>query len=62
MEGKKVIHYGGAWGNSGTVQIASWKFNFGIYFDIQATTTLLCLLLVLYVFVPSIYSFFYLFS
>ena len=68
MEGKKVIHRGGgAWGNLGTVQIASWKCNFGIYldiqvyyFDIQAITTLLCILLVLYVLVPSIYSIFYL--
>ena len=58
MKGKKVIHWGGAWGNLGTVQNASWKCNFGIYLDIQAITTL-CLLLVLYV-VPSIYSFFYL--
>ena len=60
MKGKKVITRGGAWGNEGTVQIASWKRNFGIYFDIQAITTLLCLLFVLYVLVPSIYSFFYL--
>ena len=57
--GKKVIHLG----NGGTIQIASWKCNFGIYLDIQvyyldiqAITTLLCLLLVLYVLVPSIYS------
>ena len=39
---KKVIHLGG--GPAGTVQIASWKCNFGIYLDIQAITTLLCLL------------------
>ena len=39
MKGKKVIHL--AWGNGGTVQIASWKCNFGIYLDIQAITTLL---------------------
>ena len=63
MKFKKVIHCG----NGGIVQIASWKCNFGIYLDtevyyldIQAITTLLCLLLVLYVLVPSIYSFFYL--
>ena len=36
MKGKKVIHWGGGPGeNGGTVQIASWKCNFGIYFDIQ---------------------------
>ena len=35
MKGKKVIHWGGAWGNGGTIQIASWKCNFGIYLDIQ---------------------------
>ena len=54
MKGKKVIHVGGgAGGNGGTVQIASCKCNFGIYLDIQvyyldiqAITTLLCLLLV----------------
>ena len=53
------------WGNGGTV-ISSWKCNFSIYLDIQiyyldiqAMTTLLCLLLVLYVLVPSIHSFFY---
>ena len=51
----------------GTMQIASWKCNFGIYLNIQvyylgiqAITTLLCFLLVIYVLVPSIYSFFYL--
>ena len=62
MKGKKVIHWGGggAWGNGGTVQIASWKCNFSIYLDIPAITTLLYLLLVIYVLVPSIYSFFYL--
>ena len=61
MKGKKVIHWGGG-GAGGTVQIASWKCNFDIYLDIQvyyldiqAITTLLCLLLVLYVLVPSIY-------
>ena len=69
MKGKKVIHFGGIEGNGGTVPIASWKCNFGIYLDIQvyyfynqATTTLLCLLLVLYVLVPPIYSFFYPYS
>ena len=62
MKGKKVIHWGVAWGNGGTVRIASWKCNFGIYLDIQvyyldiqAITTLLYLLLVLYVLVPFIY-------
>ena len=58
IKGEKVIHWGG--GNGGTVQIASWKCNFSIYLDIQAITTLLCLILVLYVSVPPIYSFFYL--
>ena len=58
---------GGAWGNGGTILISSWKSNFSIYLDIQvycldiqAISTLLCLLLVLYVLVPSIDSFFYL--
>ena len=58
---------GEAWGNGETVQIASWTCNFSIYldiqvylFDIQAITTLLCLLLVLYVFVPSFYVFIFL--
>ena len=60
MKGKRVIHWGRAWGNGGTVQIASWKCNLGIYLDIQVITTLLFLLLVLYVLVPSIYLFFYL--
>ena len=33
MKGKKVIHLEAReWG---TVQIASWKCNFGIYLDIQ---------------------------
>ena len=57
MKGKKVIHF-----NGGTVQIVSWKCNFGIYLDIQvyyldiqAITTLLCLILVLYVLIPSIH-------
>ena len=50
-----------------TVLISSWKCNFSIYLNIQvyylyiqAITTLLCLILVLYVLVPSIHSFFYL--
>ena len=60
IKGKKVIQWGGAWGNGGIVQIASWKYNFGIYLDIQAITTLLCLLLILYLLVSSIHSFFYL--
>ena len=65
MKGKKVIHWGGPGGNGGTVIILSWKCNFIIYMDIkvyyldiQSITTLLCLLLVLYVLVPSIHSFF----
>ena len=65
MKGKKAIHWGGGLG--GTIQIAPWKCNFGIYLDIQiyyldiqAITTFLCLILVLYVLVPSIYSIFYL--
>ena len=42
VKGKKVIHWGEAgWGNGGTIQIASWKCNFGIDLDIQAITTLL---------------------
>ena len=45
MNIKKVI----PWGNVGTVLTSSWKCNFSIYLDIQATITLLCLLLVLYV-------------
>ena len=68
MKGKKVIHWEGL-GNGGTVLISSWKCNFSIYLDIQvyyldiqAITTLLFLLLVLYVLVPSIHSFFYLTS
>ena len=66
VKGKKVIHWGGQ-GNWGTVLITSWKCNFSIYLhiqvyylDIQAITTLLCLLLVLYVLFPSIHPFFYL--
>ena len=58
---------GVTWGHGGTIQIASWKGNSSVYldmqvyyFDIPAITTLLCLLLVLYVLVPSIYSIFYL--
>ena len=46
-------------GNGGTVLISSCKCNFIIYLGIQAITTLLCILLVLYVLVPSIHSFFY---
>ena len=57
MKGKKCINPGGNWG---TMQIASWKCNLSIYLDIQAITTPLGLLLVLYVLLPSIYSFFYL--
>ena len=58
---KNLFTGGGlVWGNRGTIQIASWKCNFSIYLDIQAIITLLGLLLVLYVLVPSIDSFFYL--
>ena len=69
MNIKKVIYWGrgGAWGNGENILISSWKCNFSIYLDIQvyyldiqAITTLLCLLLVLYVLVSSIHSFFYL--
>ena len=63
MNIKKVIQFG--WRNRGNVLISSWKCNFTIYseiqvyyLDIQAITTLLCLLLVLDVLVPSIDSFF----
>ena len=62
MKGKKVIDWGGPGGNWGTVLISSWKCNFSIYLDIQVyyldiqpITTLLCLLLVLWV--GSFYSF-----
>ena len=57
---------GVCWGNGGTVLILSWKCNFNISLDIQVyyldshvINTLLCLLFVLYVLVPSIHSFFY---
>ena len=53
MNIKKVIHCGGAGGNGGTILISSWKCNYSIYLDIQAITTLLCLLLVLEVLVHS---------
>ena len=43
MHIKKVVH----WGNGGTILISSWNCNFSIYLDIQAISTLLCLLLVL---------------
>ena len=68
MNNKKVIHVGGGggWGNGGTFLIFYWKCNYSIYLDIQvyyfyiqAISTLLCLLLVLYVLFPSIHSFFY---
>ena len=65
VPGRKIPEGGG--GNVGTILIPSWKSNFIIYLDIQiyylhiqTITTLLCLLLVLYVLVPSIHSFFYL--
>ena len=54
-------------GNGGTILISSGKCNFSIYldnqvyyFDIQVITTLLCLLLVFYLLIPSNHSFFYL--
>ena len=54
MNIRKVIHWGGACENRGTVLISSWKCNFSIYLhieayylDIQAISTLLCLILVL---------------
>ena len=63
IKGKKFIYRGGAWGNGGTIQIASWKCNFSIYLDIQvyymdiqAITTVLGLLFVFY----SIYLFIFL--
>ena len=56
MKGKKVIHWKGPGGKGVPVLISSWKCNFSIYLDIQvhgldiqAITTLLCLILVLYV-------------
>ena len=65
MNIKKVIHWGGR-RNGGTVLISSWKCNYSIYFeiqvyhlDIEAISTLLCLLFVLYVLFPSILSSFY---
>ena len=54
MNIKKIIHWGWARGNGGTVLISSWKCNYSIYLDIQvyyldiqAIFTLLCYLLVL---------------
>ena len=62
----KELSTGEAWGHGGTVLISSWKCNYSIYLDIkvyymdiQAISTLLCLLLVPDVLVPSIYLFFY---
>ena len=61
-----MLSTGGARGNGETVLISSWKRNYSIYLDIQvyyldiqAISTLFCLLLVLDVFVPSIDTFFY---
>ena len=52
----KKLSTGGVCGNVGTVLISSWKCNFSVYLDIQVyyldiqtITTLLCHLLVLYV-------------
>ena len=60
----KKVHWGGR-GNWVTVLISLFKRNYSIYLDIQvyyldiqAISTLLCLLLVLDVLVPSIDSFF----
>ena len=66
MKCKKVIHWGvGVGGNGEPVRISSWKCNFSIYLDIQvyyldiqAITTLLCLILGLYVLRLSIHSIF----
>ena len=57
MNIKKVIHFGEEGvGNVGTVLFSSWKCNYSIdldiqvyYLDIQAISTLLYLLFVLYV-------------
>ena len=57
---------GEARGNGGTVLILSWKCNFSIYLDLSillgypSNNHTFSFLLVLYVLVPSIYSFFYL--
>ena len=66
MKGEKVIHRGEPGGNGRPVLISSWKCNFGIYLDIQVyyldiqtITTLLCLILILCVLLPSIHSIFY---
>ena len=67
MKGKKVIHCRGRPGGNGEpVLISSWKGSFSIYLDIQvyyldiqAITTLLCPILILYVLLPSIHSIFY---
>ena len=53
MKIKIVIHWGGPGGNGGPVLISSWRCSFSIYLDIQvyyldiqAITTVLCLILV----------------
>ena len=63
----KKLSTGGVGGPGEIVLITSWKCNLSIYLDIQAyyldiqaITTLLCLLLALYVLFPSIHLFFYL--
>ena len=65
MKGKYVIHWGVPGGNGAPILISSWKCNFSIYLDIQvyyldiqATTKLLCFILVLYVLLPPIHSIF----
>ena len=65
IKGKKLSNTG-PWGNGGQVLISSWKCNFSIYLDIQiyyldiqAITTLVCIILILYVLFPSIHSIFY---
>ena len=65
MKGKRLINWGGPGGNGGPILISSWKCNFRIYLDIQvyyldihAITALLCLILFLFVWLPSIHSIF----
>ena len=42
----KSYKLGGARGNGETVIITSWKCNYSIYLDIQAISTILCLLFI----------------
>ena len=57
IKGKKVIHWGGGQGELGEPSKLLLRSVISVFTWI---TTLLCLLLVLYVLVPSIYSVFYL--